>query len=60
MPEIHREIKLICSRCGIEFYRVNEYSLLGYRQCFSCDLKMLEVVGRGDYWPDPDDPALRN
>ena len=44
-----------CSRCGKKFQRVNEFSLFGYKQCLPCDMKMLEVTGRGEPWPERDD-----
>jgi hypothetical protein len=45
-----------CSRCGSIFTRENEFSLLGYRQCLSCDFNMFEAKGKGEPWPEPDDP----
>lgn len=45
-----------CSRCRVIFTRDNEFSLLGYRQCLSCDFKMFEAKGKGEPWPEPDDP----
>lgn len=50
----------ICLRCGNLFFRDNEFSLFGYKQCLSCDYKMFEAVGHGEWWPESDKPKPEN